>query len=158
MSPIFSIFNTSVTPEIPTLLKIVLGPVRLPRPLTWHLYITQLFIPVSSSVFLGYFHTVVHYIPAPRIMKKSIQYYWDVESSQSTAHAVTLFPGVFHGWLDFHCLHKQTCCVELSRKANMADIQNDLAFLFCSQSAAVLFRRSWQLAHFLSAKGIAFHN
>lgn len=70
MSPVSSIFNTSVTPEIPTLLKIVLGPVRLPRPLTWHLYIKQLFIPVSSSVFLGYFHTVENYIPAPRIRKK----------------------------------------------------------------------------------------
>lgn len=44
-------------------------------------------------------------------------------------------PGELHAWLDFHCLHKQTRCVELSRKANMADIQNDLA----SQSAAVPF-------------------
>lgn len=36
-------------------------------------------------------------------------------------------PGEFHAWLDSHWLHKQTCCVKLSRKANMADIQNALA-------------------------------
>lgn len=43
------------------------------------------------------------------------------------ARAATPPRGEFHAWLDFHCLRKQTCCVELSRKANMADIQNDLA-------------------------------
>lgn len=26
-------------------------------------------------------------------------------------------PGERHGWLDFHCLHKQTCGVESSRKS-----------------------------------------
>lgn len=36
----------------------------------------------------------------------------------------------------------------------MADIQNDLALLSYSQSVAVLFRRSLQLACSLSAKGI----